>query len=216
MKPSVSYPRWTPKTWMDGSLRGHVSPPFAARTVLTRRGVHCTRALKVRYGIWRPYLFYKSQRSMTWIRSGEFRGQLLNLQCHLSGPDRCVRTGTGEPGTYVYLYRYLIRGVTGALSHSARIKTKHLLFQAHLNEPINNLRCIRSHRRTFGGRRLRSADKTWVISLMKETMAPTSGLSLTSPSKSPRLSVLEAFTIALTLLLEKTPSDGARNLEAPH
>lgn len=209
---------------MDGSLHGRVSPPFAARTVLTRRGVHCTRALKACSGIWmsaasaamdRPYLFYKSQRSMTWIRSGEFGGQLLNLYCYLSGPDRCVRTSIAEPGRHVYLNCYLIRGVTGALSHSARIKIKHLLFQVHLNEPINNLRRIRSHRQTFGERRLRSADKTWVISLMKETMAPTSGLSLTSPSKSPRLSVLVAFTIDLTLLLKKTLSDGARNLEAP-
>lgn len=209
---------------MDGSLRGRVSPPFPARTVLTRRGVHCPRALKACYGIWmfaaraamdRPYLFYKSQRSMTWIRSGEFRGQLLNLYCYLSGPDRCGRISIAEPGRHVYLYRYLIQGVTGALSHSARIKIKHLLFQVHLNEPINNLRRIRSHRQTFGERRLRSADKTWVISLMKETMAPTSGLSLTSPSKSPRLSVLEAFTIDLTLLLKKTASDGARNPEAP-
>lgn len=49
---------------------------------------------------------------------------------------------------------------------------------------------------------------------MKETMAPTSEPSHTSPSKSPRLSVVEVFSIDPTPLSKRTPSDGARNPEA--
>lgn len=45
--------------------------------------------------------------------------------------------------------------------------------------------------------------QTWMRSLTKETVAPTSGLSLTSPSKSPRLSVLEVFTIDPTPVLKR-------------
>lgn len=115
-----------------------------------------------------------------------------------------------EPSSDAYLHRYFIRGVMGAPPHSVRIKIEHLSFQVRLNEHINNLESPSNVRgEAFVARR-----QTWVRSLMKETMAPTSELSHTSPSKSPRLSVVEVFTIDPTPLSKRTPSDGARKPEA--
>lgn len=43
-----------------------------------------------------------------------------------------------ETSSDAYLHRYF-RAVTGAPSHSVRIKIEHLSFQVRLNEHINNL-----------------------------------------------------------------------------
>lgn len=109
-------------------------------------------------------------RCTTGLQSGQFGGQHLNLYCGVSGPDGCVRTSTVETSSDAYLHRYFIRGVMGAPPHSVRIKIEHLSFQVRLNEHINNLESPSNVRgEAFVERR-----QTWVSSLMKETMAPTS------------------------------------------
>lgn len=78
----------------------------------------------------------------------------------------CMRTSTVGTSSDAYLHRYFIRGVTGAVSHSVRIKIEHLSFQVRLNEHINNLESPSNVRgEAFVQRR-----QTWVRSLMKETM----------------------------------------------
>lgn len=84
--------------------------------------------------------------------------------------------------------------VTGALSHSVPMKIKRLSFEVGLNEHINSLQHIWRHCQRFREEFVLHR-QTRARSHTQKTTAPTSGMSLKSPSKSPRLSVLEVITI---------------------